>query len=77
MCYCSRIRIDGSQVIPVPLFEPLDGKNRRDYVARVEPSAKGGKKMAEFLLDLVDNNNPIQAYKSYQSPIQSFMKERY
>jgi hypothetical protein len=50
----SEIRIPGSEVIPVPLFHPLNGKNYRDYVARVEPSSKGGKKMAEFLLDSMD-----------------------
>lgn len=46
-----RIRIPGSEVIPVPLFNVLDGKRSEDFVARVEPSALGGQKMAEFLLD--------------------------
>jgi hypothetical protein len=46
----SKIRIPGSTVIPVPLYHVLDGKNTRDYVARVEPSPTGGRKMAEFLL---------------------------
>jgi hypothetical protein len=49
----STIRIPGSRVVPVPLFNVLDGKNSEDYVARVEPSAAGGKKMAEFFLDLI------------------------
>lgn len=49
------IQISGRQVIPVPLFQVLDGKNTNDYVARVEPSASGGSKMAEFILDLIDN----------------------
>ena len=83
----SKILIDGSQVIPVPLFQVLgtfpsltfflsqlwyvcmtlwlthlffnfvvsvlDGTNPSDYVARVEPSSQGGKKMAEFLIDLI------------------------
>lgn len=47
----STIRISGSQVIPVPLFHVLNGKNSEDYVERVEPSVSGGKKMAEFFLD--------------------------
>lgn len=50
------IRIPGSQVIPVPLFNALDGKNSRDYIARVEPSSRGGKKMAEYILDMIEND---------------------
>lgn len=48
----SEIRIRGSSVdvIPVPLFQVLDGKNSNDYVQRVEPSPKGGRKLAELLL---------------------------
>ena len=51
------IRVPGSQVIPVPLFQVLDGKITDDFVARVEPSAIGGSKMAEFILDVIDNHN--------------------
>ena len=59
----STIRIKGSQVIPIPLFQVLDGKNTADYVARVEPSALGGSKMAEFLLDMIDHatSSPVTA----------------
>jgi hypothetical protein len=32
----SRIKVLGSEVIPVPLFNALDGKHTIDYVARVE-----------------------------------------
>jgi hypothetical protein len=46
----SKIRIQGSTVIPVPLYHVLDGRNTDDYVQRVEPSPAGGRKMAEFLL---------------------------
>ena len=49
----SRISIPGSEVIPIPLYVPLDGTKSEDYVARVEPSALGGKKMAEYLLDVI------------------------
>ncbi|KAL7514206.1 hypothetical protein ACHAXN_013233 [Cyclotella atomus] len=52
----SSIKITGKEVIPIPLFHSLDGTRSNDYVARVEPSAVGGKKMAELLLDAVHNN---------------------
>ena len=42
----SRIRVEGTEVIPCPLYEVLDGKVGADYVARVEPSSEGGRKMA-------------------------------
>jgi hypothetical protein len=50
-------------VVPVPLFHALDGKDPADYVARVEPSARGGRKMAEFLLHsiLQDGGAPVVA----------------
>lgn len=38
-------------VVPVPLFEALDGKRTTDYVARVEPSVQGGAKLAALILD--------------------------
>jgi len=68
-----QIKVDGSQVIPVPLYLTLNGKNSRDYVARVEPSKQGGRKMAEFLLDIIDNYDTVKGtggvqYQSYQSP---------
>ena len=43
----------------MPLFHALDGKTTRDYVARVEPSSQGGKKMAEYLLDMIDQGEGI------------------
>jgi len=49
----SSVRIPGSQVVPIPLFHPLDGTRSEDYVARVEPSASGGRKMAEYMLDVI------------------------
>jgi hypothetical protein len=42
----SNIKITGSQVIPFPMFQILDGKNTEDYVQRVEPSSQGGFKLA-------------------------------
>ncbi|KAF2771849.1 hypothetical protein EJ03DRAFT_288720 [Teratosphaeria nubilosa] len=43
------IRIDGPEVVPCALYEAIDGKVEEDYVARVEPSVGGGRKMAELL----------------------------
>lgn len=56
----SKIEIPGTRVIPVPLFNVLDGKNGDDYVDRVEPSSQGGRKMAECFLDVIerDERNP-------------------
>jgi hypothetical protein len=45
----TNLHIAGVRVIPIPLFEALDGTNSRDYVARVEPSRWGGEKMAELI----------------------------
>jgi hypothetical protein len=36
-----------------PLFEVLDGKRAEDYVARVEPSSEGGKKMAQKFTEML------------------------
>ncbi len=47
----SQIQIPGVDILPFPLFRVLDGKCTEDYVARVEPSAQGGRKMAEALLE--------------------------
>lgn len=42
----TQIKVKGTKVIPCPLFEVLDPQNQDDYLARVEPSVAGGKKMA-------------------------------
>ena len=49
------IKVRGSEVVAVPLFVSLDGKNSDDYVQRVEPSASGGEKMARLILDAVED----------------------
>ncbi len=46
-----KISIPGTEVIPCPLYSRLHGRNTEDYCARVEPSASGGKKMAELILE--------------------------
>lgn len=63
----SNIQIPGTQVIPVPLFRALDGKQTQDYVQRVEPSSQGGRKMAEYLLHVIDNTNNSQSSIYYGS----------
>ena len=47
----SRIQVQGTKVVPIALYNALDGKDTNDYEARVEPSATGGRKMAELFLD--------------------------
>mmetsp|Transcript_117899 Transcript_117899/g.263563 ORF Transcript_117899/g.263563 Transcript_117899/m.263563 type:complete len:327 (+) Transcript_117899:90-1070(+) len=49
----SRIRITGTEVVPFPLFETLDGKTSADYEQRVEPSTQGGQKIAQALMRLI------------------------
>jgi hypothetical protein len=73
----STIRIKGSEVIPVPLFNALDGKNSNDYIARVEPSAAGGRKMAEFLLDIIDSpSGTLAAENRVNAPTTGLMSQR-
>jgi hypothetical protein len=54
----STIRVPGSTVVPVPLYRVLQGRERDDYVARVEPSPTGGRKLAEFLLAYILDATP-------------------
>ena len=76
----SRINIQGSEVIPVPLFNVLDGKRSEDYVARVEPSALGGERMAEFLLDHIQRDVEAAVGNSFggdmPAPATSLMADR-
>lgn len=52
----SEIKLDGTLVIPTPLFEVLDGQISNDYVQRVEPSAQGGRKMAGLFMKLMQQH---------------------
>lgn len=75
----SNIRIRGSEVIPIPLFRALDGTKGEDYVARVEPSASGGRKMAEYLLDAIHGKNDNisgAGMASVSAPSASFIDRR-
>lgn len=50
----SRVRgPPGTTIVPLPLFATLDGKLSEDYRQRVEPSAAGGRKLANAILDAV------------------------
>lgn len=51
-----QVRVPGTEVVPVGLFDALDGKTTTDYVQRVEPSATGGRKMANLILDSFVNS---------------------
>eukprot|EP00415_Alexandrium_ostenfeldii_P000841 UN0841 len=51
-----QVSVDGTQVVPFPLFEVLDGKDTRDYLHRVEPSVVGGEKMANALAQVISDH---------------------
>lgn len=75
----SNIQIPGTEVVPVFLPNVLDGKNSADYIARVEPSSQGGRKMAEYLLDIIDGNTGYGtlAPTNTQAPLEAhFMTDR-
>ena len=46
----AEIRLPGVRVVPIPLYEFLDPGAPGDYVARVEPSVVGGRKLANGIL---------------------------
>ena len=46
-------------VIPIKLCEVLDANDASDYEAQVEPSIKGGRKMAKAFLDALESHNII------------------
>lgn len=45
-----KIRVPGTEVLPTPLYEALDGRDPLDYTERVEPSPLGGRKLADYIL---------------------------
>jgi len=48
-----QIKIPGTIVVPLPLYEVLDGKDTEDYAQRVEPSVQGGQKMAKAMAEKI------------------------
>lgn len=69
----STIRIPGTEVVPVPLYAVLDGGRSEDYVARVEPSASGGRKMAEYIWEVI-HRPPLSTGAT--APTASYMADR-
>jgi hypothetical protein len=64
------LHIEGTRVVICPLFEALDGRDPADYSQRVEPSVRGGRKMAERIwrrieeqgalgAEVLSNKNPV------------------
>jgi hypothetical protein len=49
----SRIELPGVKTVGCPLYEVLDAEDPDDFVARVEPSAVGGRKMAAAFAKLL------------------------
>jgi hypothetical protein len=47
------IKVKGTNIVPCPVFQVLDGKTTSDYVGRVEPSSTGGEKMAEMFVNIL------------------------
>jgi len=58
-----QIRVEGTEVVPCPLHEVLDGKTAGDYTARVEPNEQGGRKMAQKFVEIIQgiwiDGNPV------------------
>lgn len=48
-----QINVEGTKVIPLPLYDCLDGKDTTDYISRVEPSVLGGQKMGRLLAEKI------------------------
>lgn len=72
-----QIQVPGTTVIAIPLFQALDGKISEDYVQRVEPSAKGGVKMAKLIIDEVLTALSLPSQDPSQSdPLQSPIMHR-
>ena len=57
----STVQIKGTEVIPTPLFNVLEGKRTEDYIATVEPSVMGGRKMARVFIGYDQNAIPFHA----------------
>ena len=61
-----KIEIEGTTVVPFPLFKVLDGKDTNDYAQRVEPSVQGGSKIGKALAEKI-----IEVYNSSGMDINS------
>jgi len=63
------IEISGTQVVPFPLFEALDGTVETDYAYRVEPSLTGGEKFGRALTASIHAVQQMQTLTSTQEEI--------
>ncbi len=50
----AQIRVEGTEVVPVPLYNVLDSTDPQDYENRVEPSVQGSFKMGQFFASVVE-----------------------
>jgi hypothetical protein len=71
----SKIEITGCDIVPIPLFHVLDGRTSTDYIARVEPSSDGGRKMAEYILESIEMMEKGRLYQP-SSPGYMSMRDR-
>eukprot|EP00941_MAST-03F_sp_MAST-3F-sp1_P001351 g1351.t1 len=57
-----KIKIKGTEVVPMPLFDVLDSKDTNDYIARVEPSPQASVKMAKAMMNrlFVEDNGDAE-----------------
>lgn len=50
----TRVRVDGTRMAHVALYQALDGRCAEHYVERVEPSEEGGRRVADVLVGAVE-----------------------
>ena len=60
--------VGGVEVVAVPFFSALDGKDTHDYCQRVEPSVQGGSKMAKLIVDAVLAQRPADGWPGERAP---------
>jgi hypothetical protein len=56
MCREAQEANPGTKFVPVPFFEVMDGSDTSMYIDRVEPSTKGGKLLAEQIVNIIESN---------------------
>ncbi|QKF94723.1 GDSl lipase/esterase [Fadolivirus algeromassiliense] len=50
----NQIKIGGTEIIPLKLYDIIDGSDQKDYEHAVEPSVQGGKKMAQAFYNIIN-----------------------
>ena len=56
----SKIKVEGTTVVPLPLYKALDGGSSGDYVSRVEPSIAGGEKIGKMVVEAINKNYKVK-----------------